>query len=98
MTYNLTNITNANGLPDIAIAVNDMTGGLYGSFLLYCLFMVLFLSLKGQNDTVSVMLVASFATTLVGALLLFIGLIGWVSLSVMFVLLVASILIAVWRD
>lgn len=98
MAYNITNITSANGLPDMAIAVNELTGGLYGAFLLYCLFLVIFLSLKGQNDTVSVMLVSSFATTLVGALMLFIGLIGWISMSVVFVLLVISILIAVWRS
>lgn len=98
MTYNITNITAANGLPDMAIAVNDMTGGLYGAFLLYCLFLVVFMSLKGQNDTVSVMLVSAFATTLVGALMLYTGLIGWASLSVVFVIMVISLLIAVWRD
>jgi len=92
--YNLTNVTEANDYATMVVALNDLSGGLIGIFLLTSLFIIIFMSFKKyEQDTKSVFLLSSTLTTLIGVLFWATGLIAWHILIYPILLFVAAILI-----
>lgn len=91
MTYNMTNVTESYNLYDTANAVNQLTGGYYAVFLLFVVFAISFISLK-KAETEKAFIVASFITTIVGILLLFIGFIDLKVFMFPLILLVGSLI------
>lgn len=73
--YNLTNVTNADNLIQLTQGTNQMTGELYGLFVLIAFFIILFASYRGQMPIVR-LVSASFITTVVAMLFRVINLTG----------------------
>ena len=92
MTYNLTNLTNADGLVEIISAANQLTGGLLMTGIMVMVFFITFISMK-DSDTKSVFVVASFISSLIGLGFWALGFIGMTVLIFPFILLGASLII-----
>ena len=72
MSYNLTNITNADNIFQITEAVNDLTDGWFGLLILISFFMILIVSYKNQPMNVRVTS-ASFLTAILSMLFRVLG-------------------------
>lgn len=78
MPYNLTNVTDANNLYSIMYAMNELSDGLIGVFILVSISLVLFMLFKKQeSDTVKALLSSSVITIIVAVLLWGINLVAW---------------------
>lgn len=76
--YNTTNISDANNLFTIIKSINNLSDGLIAIFVLVSLFLLVFMVFKKkEEDTVSVLLACSIITSIVGILMLSVGLIGF---------------------
>lgn len=69
--YNLTNITDANNLVEMTVAVNNMSNGYLGIMMLACIFFVGFIAMRQYEKDILSTSVAAFAITNV------IGVIMW---------------------
>jgi len=90
MTYNLTNVTNANTMLDLATGANQLSGGTLAISSLLLIFIISFLGAK-TYDTEVALIISSFVTSIIAILLFIIGWIGVEILVVPLVLLVGSI-------
>lgn len=78
MTYNVTNVTDANNIFEIVKATDDLSGGLMMLVILGTLFLVLFIALKKyEEDTKKVLLVDSTIMVIISILFWGIELISW---------------------
>ena len=60
--YNITNITNANSIPELAIAANQTSGGIIFFFLLIFFWTMFFMAFRSNSNTSSSILAASALT------------------------------------
>lgn len=73
----MTNVTDAVNLYDMLIAVNQLSGGLIGIFLLTSIFLLIFMVFKKyEQDTKEVLLIDSVITSIIGVLFWSMGLIS----------------------
>jgi len=89
--YNISFINNSNSIFDLFVGINETSGGLVAGLLLLNLFLLIFIVFK-QADTKAVLLVDSFITTIVAALMWASGLIGFHIAIFPIILLIASII------
>lgn len=72
--YNLTNVSNSGNFFELTKNVNELTGSLWGSMVLFSFFIVLFVGLRGDMKIKSA--AASFSTTIVAILFRVMGFVG----------------------
>lgn len=97
--YNLTNVTDANNYFEILKAVNDLSDGLIGVFIITSIFLLLMIVFKQyEQDTKETLLMASAITTLISVLFWTIGLISWTIMIYPIIALFASIVIYKFTD
>lgn len=97
MTYNLTNVTDSLSIVDYHIAVDQLVGGLYTVLGLFTLFIILMIAMKNY-DTATAFLVSAFIVAIVGAILVFVGVLSWQLFGIIFVLLIIGVIINVWKS
>jgi hypothetical protein len=98
MTYNTTNITDANSLAGALEGVNQLTNGLFSIFIIGSLFLILLIMFQNKADPKNIFIAASFITTLVSAL--FWGL-GWIGVNILFypiVMLMAAVIVKLFTS
>lgn len=95
--YNLTNFTEANNPYTMFVAINNISGGLFGGLFLLVIFIMCFVMFKNY-DTKSVFIVSSFITSLLGFLFLTLGFISWIIFIFPILLLMASILTKIFTE
>lgn len=78
--YNTTFLDNATGFISVADGVNTMTNNLYAVTVLFCLFMILFISMKSKFDTEVTLLATSF---IISCVAIFMFVMQWITLSVL---------------
>ena len=97
MTYNLTNVTDANNLFGVLKATNDLTTGYLGLFILISVSIALFMVFKKQeSDTTKSLLVSSFITLIIGVLLWGLEIIGFNILFFPLIMLFASMMMLIF--
>lgn len=94
--YNLTALGNATNYYEAIIQINNSVGGLFGGLVLLALFMVIFIVMTLRFDPKDAFLSGSFAITVIAAIFLSIGLIGWQIFIYPVILLIASLIIRLW--
>lgn len=83
--YNYTNLTNANNLFTMVKAVNELSDGLFGIFLLATIFLMLYMSFKVRDDDApEVLLFSSMVTSILGMMLWTTGIIHYTILWMVF--------------
>lgn len=97
MSYNLTNITEANSYIEIVEGVNDLTGGLYINVVLLIIFFAVFIIFKNFN-TKAVFVADSFLVSVVAALAFFAGLCSWHILVLPVLMLFSSIILLMFSQ
>jgi len=93
MSYNLTNVTNANTFLEQFVAINCLTGDIFAIMLLFTLFIVMFLTFKNY-DTRVVLLGSSFIISLISVMFLWAGIIGTTPVMICVGMLVLSLVLA----
>jgi len=93
MSYNLTNVTNANTFLEQFVAINSLTGDIFAIMLLFTLFIVMFLTFKNY-DTRVVLLGSSFIISLISVMFLWAGIIGTTPVMICVGMLVLSLVLA----
>ena len=73
--YDLTNVSNMTGVQDIFLVPNQLTGGLFGTIILFILWFVIFMQLKNYS-TKPALLAASFITGIVALILWLLGVVN----------------------
>ena len=92
--YDLTNLTNVTDLSGMAYSVNELSGGIYGYFILFSLFLLTFIiSKRMMDDTKQVFMTSALFTCLFAILLFSIGIIGQIPLIISIGLLFAGIML-----
>lgn len=92
MTYNLTNVTDANNIYALIKGANELgVPGLYAGLFLVSIFFVMFIAMK-RYDTPTVFVAASFVTTIVASLMFFLGIINSLLMILTTILFFASLL------
>lgn len=91
MVYNTTNITSANNIMEMFVAVNQLTDGIFVSIMMLVLFIVIFVVFSNNSKRL-VLLVDSFVMSIIGVLLFVLGMIGWPILIAPILVLLLSIL------
>lgn len=95
--YNTTNVTAANNIAEIYIAVNDLSGGLLSGIVLFVLAMIIFIIGKASGfDTKAVMLGDSFILSILAVLFWQLGAIGLNIVMYPLIFLLGSILVYVF--
>ena len=89
--YNMTNVTSANTILDMFTAVNELSNGAMFAIVLLGLFIMIFMVFK-KYDTKAVLLLDSFAVTLIAIPMWTFGWIGWSIMIVPIILFFASII------
>lgn len=75
--YDLTNLTNATGLYEITTAVNQVSDGYFGMFVLISMFMLTFIVHKRYNDdTATVLFTSAVLNSIIAVMLFGLNLIG----------------------
>lgn len=90
MAYNLTNVTEATNLYDMAVGVNDLSGGLIMIMVLVSLYIITFIASKGY-DTKTALFTAGFVTTIIAVLSFSIGLINVTVFIITLIILLMSL-------
>lgn len=90
--YNFANITAANTTRELAIAVNDLTGGIFGILLLVSLVLIIMINLAFYNIKTQLS-IASFFAVVISILAWISGLIPLFVVVVCIIFLIVSILI-----
>ena len=76
--YNLTEVIGANTLYGQTVAINDVSGGLIGIFILFSAFLVLFGSMKKyEEDTVPTALACFMITSVIAVMMWSVGMLAW---------------------
>lgn len=96
MVYNLTNISSASNLLDFTYEVNTLVNGAYAILFLLVFFFMVMIAMRNY-DFFSTLLVSSSITILIAAFFIFLNLISWSVFSVILVILIASLIITIWR-
>lgn len=97
--YNLSNLTAANNIADYGTAMNEISGGLVGVFILVCVFFILFMTFKKSGgDTKEVLLASSTISSIVGILLFAMGWIGQGILIYPIIGLIGSLLLVIFSQ
>lgn len=81
--YDTTNLTDANNIYEIVVAVNELSNYWLGMFFLFSLFFVLYIALKNsENDTEEVLLIDCTICAIIAVLMWSIGLLNWAMLLI----------------
>lgn len=73
---NLTFINNSNNIADLAVGLSANYGALFGSIVLFAIFITVFASTI-KNGSSAAMIASSVATSIIGILMLFAELVTW---------------------
>ncbi len=93
MSYNLTNVTNANNIYEMLLHMNKASNDLIGILFVVVLSIILYVAMKRrETDTKQVLLVVSAILTLICILLGSINIIGWKVIVYPVILLFASLI------
>ena len=95
MTYNLTNLTNANTFLGVVKETNNAVGGSFMAMTILALWFIIFIASKRYSTWVSVF-TASFICSIVSTLFVFSGLLPMSLYSIIITILSISIFIGVW--
>ncbi len=92
--YNLTNVTNASNIYGQMVAMNQVSEGYIGIFILASLFVIMLYVLKRtEQDTKEILLIDSVVCSIVGVLMWTMKFISWDIVIYPILLLIASLLI-----
>lgn len=91
--YNTSNITAANTMYDYYVSVNQLSSGLFASFFLFVLFLVILFVFKGRYDIPTIMLGDSFVCLFLAVLMspLWLNLVGYSVVAICAVLFFGSV-------
>lgn len=89
--YNLSFMDTNNTFLEVFQSVNTESAGVIVSLILFSLFIIILVALKHYDSKVT-FLVASFITTIVGILFMFMGMVGMNILFIFIVGMIASLL------
>ena len=95
--YNMTNITNANNAYEIVKAVNDISGGLIFTLVIFSLFFILLVAFR-SIDFKARLVGASFILTLISIMAFYLEFIGWHILIAPILIFLSSIIIYQFVD
>lgn len=95
--YNLTNITNSVNMFELTRGVNQLTSGLFASFVLLAVWLVLLSAFFSNFGLKRAMLSSSFIVSLLASLVFFMGLISMTTLILPILLLLISLILVVWN-
>jgi len=93
---NYTNVTNGNNLYEIVKSTNDLSSGFLMSSILFSVFFITLIVYQAEFK--ARFMAASFSTTIIGILALFIGLISWGILIFPILLLFTSIIVYLFTN
>ena len=96
VVYNLTNVTSANNIFEVLVALNEVTNPplMMWNLALYSFGLIVFFGIIAMDQGKKVALLgASMATTFIGVLLLFTQMINFVSLAIPLLLSAVAIII-----
>lgn len=97
MTYNLTFIDNSSGIQPLFEGISTNAGQWFGGLILLTLFLVLIIGFR-RNGFQNAMVASSFIVSLAAGFLFGAGILGGISLTIPFTLLVFSLIIKVWGE
>lgn len=98
MTYNTTNITDANNLAGVLEGVNQLTSGLFVIFIMGALFLILLIMFQNKAEPKNIFVAASFITSIVSVLF---WALGWIGTNIVFypiVMLMAAIIVKLFTS
>jgi hypothetical protein len=97
--YNMTAVDEANGVLETLKALNELSNGLIGVFILTSLFLVLYIVLKKfESDTKEVLVVDSMLCIIAAVMMWALQIIAWNIIIYPVIALVASIIIHQFSD
>lgn len=98
MTYNTTNITDANNIYGAFQGINQITDGLFSILIMGALFLILFIVFSDRGEPKNIFIVASFITSIVSVLFWALGFIGVNILFYPLIMLMASIVVKLFTS
>ena len=89
--YNLTNVSSANTIVEMAVATNSLSGGIFMTALMLIMF-ILFIVVFKKDNFKKVLLAASFFQVVAGTILFVLGLVSQAYVVVPVILTVGSLI------